>query len=55
MTVDRNITETYIDDVIESVNSDLAHLKAQGAIVSGRCYATPELIHYKYCKWESVF
>ncbi len=41
--VDRNITKTYIDEVIESVNSYLAHLKAQGAIISGRCYANPEL------------
>ncbi len=41
--VDRNITKTYIDDVIESVNSYLASLKAQGAIISGRCYETPEL------------
>ncbi len=41
--VDRNITKTYIDEVIESVNSYLASLKAQGAIISGRCYANPEL------------
>ncbi|RDD34806.1 Phage tail sheath protein [Wolbachia endosymbiont of Cylisticus convexus] len=41
--VDRNITKTYIDDMIEGVNSYLANLKAQGAIISGKCYATPEL------------
>ncbi|WP_264375647.1 phage tail sheath subtilisin-like domain-containing protein [Wolbachia endosymbiont (group B) of Sphaerophoria taeniata] len=41
--VDRNITKTYIDDVIEGVNFYLANLKAQGAIISGKCYATPEL------------
>lgn len=41
--VDRNITKTYMDDVIESVNSYLAHLKAQGAILNGKCYATPDL------------
>ncbi|MBC6686492.1 phage tail sheath subtilisin-like domain-containing protein [Wolbachia pipientis] len=41
--IDRNITKTYIDDVIEGVNSYLASLKAQGAIISGKCYATPEL------------
>ncbi len=41
--VDRNITKTYIDEVIESVNSYLASLKAQEAIISGRCYANPEL------------
>lgn len=40
---DRNITKTYIDDVIEGVNSYLANSKAQGAIISGKCYATPEL------------
>ncbi|MFP3033838.1 MAG: phage tail sheath subtilisin-like domain-containing protein [Wolbachia sp.] len=40
--VDRNITKTYIDDVIEGVNSYLASLKAQGAIISGKCYATPD-------------
>ncbi len=40
--VDRNISKTYIDDVIEGVNSYLASLKAQGAIISGKCYATPE-------------
>ncbi|MDN5248409.1 MAG: phage tail sheath subtilisin-like domain-containing protein [Wolbachia endosymbiont of Tyrophagus putrescentiae] len=39
--VDRNITKTYIDDVIESVNSYLASLKAQGTIINGKCYATP--------------
>ncbi|WP_410542344.1 phage tail sheath subtilisin-like domain-containing protein [Wolbachia endosymbiont of Tetranychus urticae] len=41
--VDRNITKTYIDDVIEGVNSYLASLKAQGAIISGKCYVTSEL------------
>ncbi|MGL5028803.1 MAG: phage tail sheath subtilisin-like domain-containing protein [Wolbachia pipientis] len=41
--VDRNITKTYIDDVIKGVNSYLANLKAQGAIISRKCYATPEL------------
>lgn len=41
--VDRNITKTYIDDVIEGVNSYLANLKAQGAILSGKCYSSLEL------------
>lgn len=41
--VDRNITKTYMDDVIESVNSYLAHLQAQGAILSGKCYASSDL------------
>lgn len=41
--VDRNITRTYLDDVVESVNSYLAHLKALGAILGGECYPDPEL------------
>ena len=41
--VDRNITKTYIDDVIEGVNAYLANLQAQGAIISGKCYASPGL------------
>lgn len=41
--VDRNITRTYLDDVVESVNSYLAHLKALGAILGGQCYPDPEL------------
>ncbi|MBM3349989.1 MAG: phage tail protein, partial [Betaproteobacteria bacterium] len=38
-----NITRTYLDDVVESVNSYLAHLKALGAILGGQCYPDPEL------------
>ena len=41
--VDRNITKTYIADVTEGVNAYLAHLKAQGAILGGECWADPEL------------
>ncbi|APR98695.1 phage tail sheath subtilisin-like domain-containing protein [Wolbachia endosymbiont of Folsomia candida] len=41
--VDRNITKTYIDDVIEGVNAYLANLQAQGAIISGKCYASQGL------------
>ena len=41
--VDRNITRTYLEEVTESVNSYLAHLKAKGAILGGRCYADPDL------------
>jgi phage tail sheath protein FI len=41
--VDRNITKTYIDDVVEGVNAYLAHLKAVGAILGGKCYANPDL------------
>jgi uncharacterized protein len=41
--VDRNITRTYLDDVVEGVNAYLAHLKAVGAILGGKCWADPEL------------
>lgn len=41
--VDRNITKTYLDDVAESVNAYLRSLKAQGAILGGRCYPDPDL------------
>lgn len=41
--VDRNITKTYVEDVIESVNAYLRSLKAQGAILGGRCWADTEL------------
>ncbi|WP_019220260.1 phage tail sheath subtilisin-like domain-containing protein [Bartonella florencae] len=39
--VDRNIKKTYLNDVSESVNAYLRDLKAQGAILGGRC--TPDL------------
>ncbi|ATO57119.1 phage tail sheath subtilisin-like domain-containing protein [Bartonella sp. 1-1C] len=39
--VDRNIKRTYLNDVSESVNAYLRDLKAQGAILGGRC--TPDL------------
>lgn len=41
--VDRNITKTYIEDVVEGVNAYLAQLKANGAILGGSCWADPEL------------
>ena len=41
--VDRNITSTYIEDVTEGVNNYLRSLKAQGAIIDGKCWADPEL------------
>lgn len=41
--VDRNITKTYVEDVIEGVNAYLRSLKAQGAILGGRCWADPDL------------
>jgi len=41
--VDRNITKTFVSDVIGGVNSYLNVLQAQGAILGGRCWADPEL------------
>ncbi|WP_273760713.1 phage tail sheath subtilisin-like domain-containing protein [Bartonella sp. ML70XJBT.G] len=41
--VDRNIKKTYLNDVSESVNAYLRDLKAQGAILGGRCTPDPEL------------
>ena len=41
--VDRNITKTYVEEVTEGVNAYLRHLKAQGAILGGKCWADPDL------------
>jgi len=41
--VDRNITKTYIGDVLEGVNNYLRHLKSIGAIIGGTAFADPEL------------
>lgn len=41
--VDRNITKTYLEDVAQGVNDYLDRLKAQGAILGGRCFPTPGL------------
>lgn len=41
--VDRNITKTYVDDVISGVNAYLRTLKAEGAIINGECWSDPEL------------
>ena len=41
--VDRNIARTYVDEVSEGVNAYLRHLKAQGAILGGKCWADPDL------------
>ncbi len=41
--VDRNITRTYVSDVVESVNAYLRELTALGAILGGRCWADPDL------------
>ena len=41
--VDRNITKTYIEDVVAGVNAYLSGLTARGAILGGRCWADEEL------------
>ncbi len=41
--VDRNITRTYLDEVVEGVNAYLRDLKARGAIINGEAWADPEL------------
>lgn len=41
--VDRNITKTYVDDVVEGVNNYLRQLKSEGAIYGGECWANAEL------------
>lgn len=41
--VDRNITKTYVEDVVEGVNNYLRHLTNIGAILGGKCWADPEL------------
>ena len=41
--VDRNITKTYIEDVLEGVNNYLRYLKNIGAIIGGTAFADPEL------------
>lgn len=41
--VDKNIVKNYLVDVAESVNAYLSDLKAQGAILSGKCFANKEL------------
>lgn len=41
--VDRNITKTYIEDVVEGVNAYLRHLTTVEAILGGKCWADPVL------------
>ena len=41
--IDRNIVKNYLTDVTESVNTFLANLKSQGAILTGKCVANKEL------------
>ena len=41
--VDRGITKTYVQDVVEGVNAYLRHLTAIGAILGGQCWADKAL------------
>lgn len=41
--VDRNITKTYVEDVVAGVNAYLRELKALGAILGGECWADREI------------
>lgn len=41
--VDRGITKTYVQDVVEGVNAYLRHLTSIGAILGGSCWADPDL------------
>lgn len=41
--VDRNITQSYVDDVVGGVNAYLRELKSLGAILGGECWADPDL------------
>ena len=41
--VDRNITKTYLEDVVDGVNAYLRELEGLGAILGGRCWVDPEL------------
>ncbi|MBF0445092.1 MAG: phage tail sheath subtilisin-like domain-containing protein [Magnetococcales bacterium] len=41
--VDRNITKTYVQDVVNGVQAYLDHLKAIGAILGGKVWADPDL------------
>lgn len=40
--VDRNITKTYMEDVMEGVNAYLSHLRSIQAIINGRCWIDPD-------------
>lgn len=41
--VDRPITKTYLEDVVQGVNNYIQTLVARGAIINGRCWADPDL------------
>lgn len=41
--VDRNITRTYLEDVVEGVNNYIRELVGLGAVIGGRAWADPDL------------
>jgi hypothetical protein len=41
--VDRGITKTYVQDVVEGVNAYIRGLVALGAVIDGKCWADPDL------------
>lgn len=41
--VDRNITKTYVQDVVDGVNAYMRTLIALGAILGGKCWADPDI------------
>ena len=41
--VDRNITRTYLEDVVEGVNNYIRELVGLGAVLGGRAWADPDL------------
>jgi len=41
--IDRNITRSFLEDVSQSVNDYIALLTAEGAILGGRCFPSPNL------------
>ncbi len=41
--IDRNITRTFVEDVVESVNAYIRTLTALEAILGGECYPDPDL------------
>ena len=41
--VDRNITKTYLESVVEGVNSYLRYLQTIGAVLGGQAWADPDL------------
>lgn len=41
--IDNNITQLFVESVVDGVNAYMRHMQAQGAIYGGECWADPEL------------